>query len=67
MRADKDNQAAVLEGATRILVAARKKVLKEGLFKTHLSSFGKKVHGIVFNFNPFSEEFLEITLVGIYF
>ena len=43
MRADKDNQAAVLEGATRVLVAARKKVLKEGLFKTHLSSFGKKL------------------------
>ena len=33
MRADKDNQAAVLEGATRILVAARKKSFKRGAFQ----------------------------------
>ena len=33
MRADKDNQAAVLQGATRILVAARKKSFKRGAFQ----------------------------------
>ena len=31
--ADKDNQAAVLQGATRILVAARKKSFKRGAFQ----------------------------------